>query len=128
MLARKRPKSLAAKSTLATTGSVSKGRIQVAFGRKSSISCPRNGTDGKAWYAELDGHYKLAKIGVPSGRSLADAFGDDMDDWKGRTVHVTPTKYNTGWGYVMDPIEDDAEVEDAIDDDDIDIDEEESID
>jgi hypothetical protein len=73
--------------------------------------------DGSSWYATLKGHDKLAKISRPSGRALAEAFGDNMDGWKGRTVHVTPTNYNTGWGAVIDPIVEDEEEEEGIDDD-----------
>ncbi len=65
--------------------------------------------DGAAWYAHLEGHDKLAKITTPSGRALAKVFGDSMESWKGQTVHVTPVSYNTGWGPVIDPIEDDID-------------------
>ena len=71
--------------------------------------------DGPSWYALLEGHDKLAKVSRPSGRALAEAFGDNMDSWKGRTIHVTPTNYNTGWGAVIDPIVEDEE--EPIDDD-----------
>ena len=77
--------------------------------------------DSSAWYAVLEGHDKLAKVSRPSGRALAEAFGDNMDSWKSRTVHVTPTNYNTGWGAVMDPVEDDTE-EESPDDEDPDLD------
>jgi hypothetical protein len=73
--------------------------------------------DGSSWYASLKGHDKLAKINRPSGRALAEAFGDDMDSWKGRTVHVTPMNYNTGWGAVIDPVVEDEEEEEGTDDD-----------
>ena len=73
--------------------------------------------DGSSWYALLEGHDKLAKVSRPSGRALAETFGDNMDSWKGRTVHVTPTNYNTGWGAVIDPIVEDEEEEEGIEDD-----------
>ncbi len=73
--------------------------------------------DGSSWYALLEGHDKLAKVSRPSGRALAETFGDNMDSWKGRTVHVTPTNYNTGWGAVIDPVVEDEEEEEGIDDD-----------
>ena len=73
--------------------------------------------DGPAWYAQIEGHDKLAKINRPSGRALAEVFGDDMSRWKGQKVHVTPMNYNTGWGVVIDPIEKDID-EDLLDDDD----------
>ena len=72
--------------------------------------------DGSSWYALLEGHDKLAKISRPSGGALAEAFGELMDTWKGKTVHVTPTNYNTGWGAVIDPIAEDEE-ESLVDDD-----------
>ncbi len=80
--------------------------------------------DGSAWYAQLEGHEKLAKINRPSGRVLAEVFGNDMNSWKGRRVHVTPMNYNTGWGAVIDPIEDEDDTDDDVtleeDDEDID--------
>jgi hypothetical protein len=67
--------------------------------------------DGSAWYATLEGHDKLAKVNTPSGRALGEAFGDDMSDWRNRTVHVSPMQYSVGWGPVIDPVEDDSDGE-----------------
>jgi hypothetical protein len=72
--------------------------------------------DGTAWYATLEGHDKLAKISTPSGRALGEAFGDSLDDWKGRTIHVTPMQYSVGWGPVIDPIIEDDTDEESPDD------------
>ena len=58
---------------------------------------------------------------------MAEAFGDDMENWKGRTVHVTPMKYNVGWGAVIDPVVADEEEEEGTDDD-PDLDDDESLD
>jgi hypothetical protein len=84
--------------------------------------------DGAAWYATLEGHDKLAKVSTPSGRGLAEAFGDNMDDWKDRTVHITPMQYSVGWGPVIDPIVEDDTDEESPDDYDSDLDDDESID
>ena len=81
--------------------------------------------DGSAWYAKLEGHDKLAKVSKPSGRALAAVFGNDMDQWAGRKVHVTPVKYSVGWGSTIDPIDDEDDTsEDALaeEDDDEEID------
>jgi len=78
--------------------------------------------DGSSWYAALEGHDKLAKVSRTSGRALAEAFGESLYDWKGRTVHVTPMNYNTGWGAVIDPVVEDGADEEELSDEDPDLD------
>lgn len=77
-----------------------------------------------SWFAVLEGHDKRAKINEKSGQALREAFGKPMNDWKGRTVHVLPTEYNVGWGAVIAPVIEDDTDEEALGDEDLDLDDE----
>lgn len=51
----------------------------------------------------VDGYDKAFVINKTNGRNLAEHFGDNIKDWVGQEIVLTPQKYPTGWGVIMDP-------------------------